>query len=191
MTADAYYRFTRDNNNTANMDFERDNLGILGTWAPMQQLSFYINYDYNRLKNKRDLNFIAGRRGFETFFPTDAVAYHDTSHMYALGGTYSFDFPLTLDAGFHQSWSRGAFRTNLTTLDGDGDPETTSGVGELTDLRIRETGGNIRVAYELPKGWGVSAEYEVNDYQDLEDKPQNGVQDGLAHTVTLLVKKEW
>jgi len=179
---DTYYRFQREENNSANMKFERDNIGTLLTWVPLDRLSFFASYDYTRFRNERDIRLVGGLAlASFTLLPVDHIPYTDTSHFYSVGTGYTFSFPLSVDAEFHQCWTKGIYRTTVAG----------GGIGERSDLRVRETGGSVNVGYDLPKGWGLSAGYEVNDYQDLEDKPQNGVQDGLAHTVTLLVKKEW
>ncbi len=186
--ADAYYRFVREENDTANMNADRDNAGALVTWTPAQRLSLYANYDYSRYKNERDIRLLSGVFPTEAPYPTHSVPYTDTSHLYSVGMGYAFVFPLTLNTEFHQCWSRSAFRTAAFEPVNN---VTSDGLGELTDVKIRETGGSVRAGYDFPKGWGASAEYSVTDYQDLQDKPQNGLQDGIVHSVMLLVKKEW
>lgn len=189
--ADAYYRFAREENNTADMDADRDNAGALVSWTPMSSLSLYGNYDYSRYRNERTLRILSGADGVglgEQRYPRHSVPYTDTSHLYSLGMGYAFAFPLTLNTEFHQSWSKSRFITGVFE---PLNAVTSDGLGELTDVRIRQTGGSFRAGYDLPKGWGSSLEYTVNDYQDLQDKPQNGPQDGIVHSVMLLVKKEW
>jgi hypothetical protein len=185
VSTNTYYRFSRDDNGSTCMISQRHNAGVSATWAPTASLSFYGGYDYFMYRNSRDLEFLM-RPVTTSFEVISRPVLRDNSHVYYMGAGYKFEIPLSVDVEFHQSWSSSKFRTSdtLGTVSSDG-------LGDVSDVRIRETGGKFSTAYDLPKGWGVSAEYEINDYQDLKDKPQYGAQDGLAHTVTLLVKKEW
>lgn len=185
LSTSMYYNFARDENGNTNMDSEKDNAGLMVSWLPAGSLSLNCGYDYFRYNNERDIQFILGAALDNV---RDLVVLRDTSHVYYIGAGYRFAAPLTLDARFHQSWSRSKFRTDASDVAAT---VSTSGIGELTDVQIRETGGSFRAAYELPKGWGTSVEYNVNDYQDLEDKAQSGVQDGLAHSVVVMLSKNW
>jgi len=191
LNLDAHYRFAREDNNTANMKLERDNPGISAVWTPVERLAVTGGYDFFRYQNERDMRFIAGTGLTAVFFPVESVPYEDTTHIYYISAGYQFAFALAIDAEYHQSWSRGRFRSSLTGSDGAGGIVTTAGIGELTDMKIRETGGSIGAKYDISKGWGTSLTYTINDYQDLQDKPQNGPQDGTAHTVMLIVSKKW
>jgi hypothetical protein len=168
------------------MSSRYDNAGLLAVWTPVEELFFTAAYDYFRNKNARDLQLTLGNTTPDTLFPTERVPYRDSSNLYALSAGYSFTFPLSLEAGFHQSWSKGMFRTRAV-LGGS----TTSGIGELADLRVRETGGTFTANYAFPKGWGSSLRYSVNNYEDFIDSPQNGSQDGTAQSVMLIVSKKW
>ena len=191
VSTNTYYNFAREDNGATNMDSQKDNAGLSASWAPAGGLTINGGYDYFRYKNSRRMEFLNGvYNNKEPFF--DDVKLSDTAHVYYIGAGYRFAIPLSLNAEFHQSWSRSRFTTGgasstrpvYLTVD-------TNGIGELTDLKVRETGGTVKAAYDLPKGWGTSVEYTVNDYQDLEDKPQNGFQDGLAHTVIVMLSKNW
>jgi len=184
---DAYYRFFGGENDTAHMNMRTDSIGWLLTWVPVERLSVYANYDYTRLKNEMDLVFVSSTAG--NFLPVDHVPYRDASHLYALGAGYAFSFPLNIGAEFHQSWSRGMFRTNVS--DPLNIPVTTANIGGLTDLSIRETGCRVNARYDFPKGWGASLNYSVNNYEDLKKQPQDGDQDGTAHTVLVMVSRKW
>lgn len=190
VNASAYYRFTRQQNGSIHMHAENDNAGTIVTWMPIDRLAVYANYDYSRYNNRRDIQLLAGTSPNEEFFPRDRVPYTDSSHLYALGANYGFPFPLTLGAEFHQSWSRGLFRTDASTVI-SGLLVTTDGLGDATDLRIRETGGNLTARYDFPRNWGASCTYTINDYKDLAKKPQDGDQDGTAQTVLVMLSKKW
>lgn len=185
VSAGVHYRFTAGENSTANMSSRYDNAGGQAVWTPVKDLFFTAAYDYFRNMNVRDLQLTLGGSP-DTSFPTERVPYRDTSHVYALSAGYAFTFPLSIEAGFHQSWSKGMFRTRAV-LGGS----TTSGIGELADLRVRETGGTFTAKYDFPKGWGTSLKYLVNNYEDFIDNSQNGPQDGTAHSVMLIVSKKW
>ncbi len=191
LNLDAHYRFARETNNTANMNLERDNPGISAVWTPVERLAVTGGYDYFRYMNERDMRFIAGSGTTSVTFPVQRVPYEDSTHIYYISTGYQFAFALALDAEYHQSWSKGRFRTSIQGSDGALGVVSTSGIGELTDMKIRETGGSVSAKYDLSKGWGTSLTYTINDYQDLQDKPQNGPQDGTAHTVMLIVSKKW
>jgi len=181
---DAYYRFLREDNNTADMDYSSDNIGMVAFWAPLDRFFTTVAYDFWRSRNERTLRLTDGVA--PTNFIPESTAMRDTSHVYTVGAGYSFEFPLTLEADFHQSWSRSKYRTST-----QGGLGTSSGMGELVDLKIRETGGSFIASYDLPKGWGTSVNYSINNYEDMQDKPQTGMQDGTAQSVILLVSKKW
>lgn len=181
----AYYKFARDDNGATGMESGKDNAGLSASWNPSGSLTVNGGYDYFRYRNDREMEF--NLAGVATAGP---VALQDTSHVYYIGAGYRFAMPLSLNAEFHQSWSVSRYRANAVNAV-PVPPATTEGLGDVTDVMIRETGGSFRAAYELPKGWGTSMEYKVNDYQDLEDKAQNGVQDGLAHSVIMMLSKNW
>jgi hypothetical protein len=87
---------------------------------------------------------------------------------------------------FHQSFGSGSFRVNETlgafnTLD----------VGLLADMAVRETGGRITGRYALPKDWGLSLTYDINNYVDFKNNPQDGPQNGTAQTVMIVASKKW
>ncbi len=192
--AGAYYRVDRGENDAGQMHLSKDNVGVLVTWVPTGRLSFYANYDYSRYRNKREIELLAGSAASgstastEAAFPPDVVPYTDSSHLYTIGTNYTFSFPLTLGADFHQSWSRGLFRTTDGTVV---DSITIDGVGDVTDLRLRETGGGVNARYEFPKGWGATFTYYINNFEDLRDNPQDGSQDGTAQTVMVMLSKKW
>jgi len=192
VNAGAHYRFARENNNTANMDSERDNAGASVSWTPAGSLSFSLGYDYFKNNVKRDMHLLAGGFPLQPAFPIDHPTYKDTVHMYYVSGGYSFSIPLSLDCEFHQSWSVGSYRTSVSgTFALPIGSVTTADVGQLTDQNIRETGGSITAKYDLPKGWGVSVNYGVANYEDMADKPQDGKQDGTAHSMLVMLSKKW
>jgi len=184
LSAGAYYRFFRGKNNTVHMDSSRDNIGALVTWSPLPRFSVYANYDYTRVKSESDVDFSFAVAPLTV---EDHVPYQDNSHLYSLGMGYTFAVPLSVNTEFHQSWSSGRFRTSVV----GGGAISTSYISPLINMNIRETGGSVKVGYDFPKGWGASVSYTVNDYQDLQDKPQDGLQDGTAHVGMVMVSKKW
>lgn len=184
VSANAYYNFVREDNGATDMDSRKDNAGLSASWAPGGSLTVNGGYDYFRYRNDRDLQLRLGADPPTVY----GSALQDTAHVYYIGAGYRFAIPLSLNAEFHQSWSKDRYRVNGANSTGT---VTTDGIGDLTDVKVRETGGTVKAAYDLSKGWGTSVEYTVNDYQDLEDKPQNGFQDGLAQTVIVMLSKNW
>jgi hypothetical protein len=185
VSVDAHYRFTADANGFSGMSNRYDNPGAQVVWTPLARVFVAAGYDYFRNKNDRDIELTEGNTA-NTPLPIDRVPYRDAAHVYVLSGGYTFEFPLSLEAEYHQSFSKGSFRT--VTSDG---VVSAAGLGELTDLSIRETGGSVTARYAFPKGWGTSLTYRINDFQDLKDKPQDGPQDGTAHTLLVMLTRKW
>ena len=185
VSAGAHYRYAQEQNNAANMNSRYDNPGAQVMWSPAAKKYFSAAYDYFRNRNVRDVELTLGDSS-NTPFPVQRVPYRDTSHVYAVSGGYTLPIPLTFEAEFRQSWSKGMFRTNVDTAGA-----TTSGIGELADLRVRETGGSVSARYDFPKGWSSSASYSINNYVYFHSAPENGPQDGTAHSIMLIVSKKW
>jgi hypothetical protein len=186
VNVDAHYRFTADSNGFSGMSNRYDNPGALVVWTPAARVFLAAGYDYFRNRNDRDIELTRGVAAPDIALPVDRVPYRDAAHVYSLSGGYSFSFPLSLEVEYHQSFSKGSFRT--VTTDG---VVSAAGLGELTDLSIRETGGSVTAKYAFPKGWGTSMTYRISDFQDLKDKPQDGPQDGTAHTLLVMLTRKW
>ncbi|MBI5694177.1 MAG: MtrB/PioB family outer membrane beta-barrel protein [Nitrospirae bacterium] len=183
VAADLYYRITRAENNNAEMRLSRDNVGALVSWTPAERLSLNASYDYTRYKKAQEMEFNLPPFAAPT---EDHVTNRDTSHMYLLGADYEFAFPLSLNGEFHQSWSRGRFRTSVANAG-----VSSSYIGPLTNLKVRETGGGVTAKYAFRNGWGAEASYNLNNYQDMQDQPQDGDQDGTAQAVLVLLTRNW
>jgi hypothetical protein len=183
LTSNVHYRFTSEENDQAAMHTKYDNPGIQAVWSPAGPFTISANYDYFRYRIKRDIAlFSLGGAPF----PVERAPYTDQAHVYSIGGTYSFVIPLTADMEFYQSFGSGSFRINealgaFNTLD----------VGLLADMAVRETGGRITGRYTLPKDWGLSLTYDINNYVDFKNRPQDGPQNGTAQTVMLVASKKW
>jgi hypothetical protein len=183
VTSNVHYRFLSEENDLAEMHTKYDNPGIQAVWAPAGPITLSANYDYFRYRIKRDV-VLFGPASAQ--FPVERAPYTDQAHVYSIGGTYSFVIPLTADMEFYQSFGSGSFRVNetlgaLNTLE----------VGELADMAVRETGGRITGRYTLPKDWGLSLTYDINNYVDFKNKPQDGPQNGTAQTVMIVASKKW
>lgn len=182
VSAGAHYRYAQEQNNTVNMNSRYDNPGAQVVWSPTATTYFSAAYDYFRNKDVTGLDLSTG--GSQVM--SQRVPYRDTSHVYAISAGYTLPVPLTFDAEFRQSWSKGMFRNSTDVTGG-----TTSGIGELADLRVRETGGSVSARYDFPKGWSASATYFINNYVYFNSAPENGPQDGTMHSVMLIVSKKW
>jgi hypothetical protein len=180
VTSNVHYRFTSEDNDQAEMHTNYENPGIQAIWAPAGPITLSANYDYFRYKISRDV-VLFGPSGQ---FPVVRAPYTDQAHVYSVGGTYSFVIPLTADMEFYQSFGSGSFRINETGFN-------TEDVGLLADMAVRETGGRITGRYTLPRGWGLSLTYDINNYVDLKNQTQDGPQNGTAQTVMIVASKKW
>ncbi len=186
LSANLHYRFTADDNNTSDMHSDYNNPGVGLIWSPGGSFTMSVNYDYFRYNMKREM-ILQPPPLTVVSLSEELAPYDDQSHVYSVSGGYVFAvIPLTLDAEFHQSFSKGVFRIVET-----GSAGSTEGLGELADLADRETGGSITAKYALHKGWGLSATYEINNFVDFKNKPQDGPQNGTAQTVIMLATKKW
>jgi hypothetical protein len=188
ITSNVHYRFASESNGLANMHTKYDNPGIQAVWAPPGPFTLSVNYDYFRYRIDRDI--LLFQANYTTPFPEERAPYTDQAHVYSVGGTYSFPIPLTADAEFYQSFGSGSFRINealgaFNTLD----------VGLLADMAVRETGGRITGRYTLPKDWGLTLTYDINNYMDFKSNTlggsQSGPQNGTAQTVMIVASKKW
>jgi hypothetical protein len=188
ITSNVHYRMSSESNGLANMHTKYDNPGIQAVWAPPGPFTLSVNYDYFRYRIDRDI--LLFQANYTTPFPEERAPYTDQAHVYSVGGTYSFPIPLTADAEFYQSFGSGSFRINealglFNTLD----------VGLLADMAVRETGGRITGRYTLPKDWGLSLTYDINNYVDFKSNTlggsQSGPQNGTAQTVMIVASKKW
>ena len=186
VTSNVHYRFTSEDNDQAEMHTNYENPGIQAVWSPAGPITISANYDYFRYRIKRDVALFGAVGAVTEPFPVERAPYTDQAHVYSIGGTYAFAIPLTADMEFYQSFGSGSFRINETlgafnTLD----------VGLLADMAVRETGGRITGRYTLPKNWGLSLTYDINNYVDFKNNPQDGPQNGTAQTVMIVASKKW
>ncbi len=186
LSANLHYRLTVNDNNTSDMHSDYNNPGVGLIWTPGGPFTMSVNYDYFRYNMKREI-ILQPPPLTVVSLSEELAPYDDQSHVYSVSGDYVFAvIPLTLDAEFHQSFSKGVFRIVET-----GSAGSTAGIGELADLADRETGGSITAKYALHKGWGLSATYGINNFVDFKNKPQDGPQNGTAQTVMMLATKKW
>ncbi|MGC2423691.1 MAG: hypothetical protein WA666_04985, partial [Nitrospirota bacterium] len=187
LTSNVHYRYASGDNNQSAMQTNYDNPGVQAVWSPAGPVTLSANYDYFRYRIKRDV-VLFGPGNVQ--FPVERAPYTDQAHVYSVGGTYTFAIPLTADAEFYQSFGSGSFTVNETlgafnTLD----------VGLLAGMAVRETGGRITGKYTLPRNWGLSLTYDINNYVDFKSNTlggsQSGPQNGTAQTVMIVASKKW
>ena len=186
--AGAHYHYSSLENKSAQMSVASNNPGLYVMWTPAKNIFLGSSYDYFGYNDTRDIQLTEGTPAVVNpiQLPRDRVPYRDFTNIYTLSGGYSFSIPLTMESEFHQSWTSGRVRVeDITGI------YNASGMGELVDQKIRETGGSITAKYTLSKGWSTSLTYKINDYQDLENKPQNGPQDGTAQVMLVMLSRKW
>ena len=180
----------------------RDNGGANLSWNPAGWFNATAYYSYMRTRVNETLTFQpstpnvpVNARRTTTNILVDSND-RDTAQVYGITADTAFASPLNFGAEFHQSFSRGRYDLNSNPaiqnpVSGAFYDFDFGDIPGYTDIKIRETGGSFTARYDFPKGWGASATYSINNYEDLEDKPQDGPQDGTAHVVMLLVSKRW
>lgn len=200
LTVDGQYNVLRGTNSgrTPNTNFEpvdefnreveQDHAGAGITWLTTSALSCGARYDYLRNRLEQTVFYEDGGGNPVYAFNTP---YWDTSHAYTLFANYCFSFPLELHLDFTQSWSRGMYRLADPLTGPTAVPVPTVNLDVLTDQKIRDTRGTFRADYEIYWGFGLSAQYGISQFSDLEDKQVTGNRDGTAHFGTILLTKVW
>jgi hypothetical protein len=181
VSSGVYYWFNRAQNTSVNLHEAYDNPGAHITWAPSSQWFLSCNYDYYRNVTDQTIQFRTGANARRTRIPN-----RDSANTYCISSGYNFAFPLYLEGEFRQTWAKGMWRSDLM-----GPSINETDVGQMNDVRSRETGAALTARYKFQKGWGTTLRYDVTNYEDFADLPQNGGQDGTGHAVMLTVSKEW
>jgi len=198
LTLNAQYNLLRGNNpvrsaltntqplETRDRDEEKDSAGAGVTWFAMKGLVVGAHYDYMRHKVTENLLYDT-----PTVYSYN-TPYCDTSHLYTVFANYCFEFPLSVEFNFSQSWSKGAYslQDNLFGIP-VGAGTATTGLARLTDQRIRETRGQFKANYEIYKGWGTAVSYGISQFSDLLDREYASGRDGIAHSGSVMLTKKW
>jgi hypothetical protein len=174
-----------------NRHVQRDNAGAGVTWLSPYGLVFGAHYDFLRLRLTQNIIFNNGDAEDSTAAVFSfATPYRDQTHEYTVFTKYCFRFPLSLEASFSQSWSKGNY-TLAPDLFGPGVPTPTEGIASLVDQKIRETRGELKARYEIWKGWGTALLYGISNFKDLQPRLYTGSRNGTAHYGSALLTKRW
>jgi len=197
LNVNAYYRLAREENpfNYPGQDANRDRFvfkdtaGMTLTYAPMSWLSTSAYYNFDRLKVKNTVTWETSDIPPVLVFTEHYVPSRDTSHVYGVTASTSFELPVNFDADFHQAISRGRYFTTAYNPAGGG--FETHDIGNMVNLSLYETGGSFTTRVSLPAGFGVDLRYEINNFDDRANNPQYMALDGTAHEGTFMVRKTW
>jgi hypothetical protein len=202
LTLNAQYKLFRGENPVPNPDpagegavllselnrhMQKDNAGAGVTWLSPYGLVFGAQYDFLRLRVTQNIVY-----NEETVFGF-ATPYRDQTHEYTVFTRYCFKFPLSLEASFSQSWSKGNYTLapDLFSIPPALPGTATEGIASLVDQKIRETRGEVRARYEIWKGWGTALLYGISNFKDLQPQLYTGSRNGTAHYGSALLTKKW
>ncbi|RII27966.1 MAG: hypothetical protein CXR31_05400 [Geobacter sp.] len=193
--ATAYYRVTRENNDSKSITTlslfnpsvtyamplqKRVNNATASVWvSPLDRLTLTASYSLLRWKADQTVLF-SGTQPGSNVGATDT----NQSQMFSVNSTYRYNDRLDLSLVLQQIHSRADFDPIFMSLS---PTESTLGVRDGSKIKLVESSVAARADYSFSKNLTCSVEYSYRDYDDR----YSSLYDGTVQIVTALVGAKW
>ncbi len=193
--ATAYYRITRESNDSRSMTTlslfnpsvtyamplqKRVNNATLSAWvSPLDRLTLTASYSLLRWKADQTVLFASIQPG-SNGGATDT----NQSQVFSVNSTYRYNDRLDLSLVLQQIHSRADFDPVFMSV---GTTESTLGVRDMSKIKLVESSIAARADYSFNKNLTCSVEYSYRDYNDR----YSSLYDGTVQIVTAQVGAKW
>ncbi len=153
-----------------------------GTYLLSKHLAVTLNYAYWRHKIKQDIEYhdVTGAPQIDAGVPYESAAHH-----YGLTFHYSPSERLQVGTGISHTTSRTDFEP--------GSPDLLSpvSIASLSDLKLKETRYTLTGDYALTKELRLGVDYEYADFNDVLDRSNDDVADGVSRILWTRLSRKW
>ncbi len=165
-------------------DVRWDSVLASGTFLFSEHLALTTSYAYLRHKIEQEIAYT------EPAFPfspqSDAgVPYESEAHNYGVNLHYSPSDWLQFNTGVSHTTSKTDFEPNSPDL------LSPISIASLSGVKIKETLYSLSGDYALRKGLRVSVDYEYTDFNDVLNRSNDDVADGISRILWTRLSREW
>ncbi len=171
-------------NGTDDRETRRDR--VLGnvTFLLSERLTLTTSYAWLRNRIDQDIVYVLNTNPFPELIDPE-VPYKDSAQSYAFNVTYAPRKKIRLNTGITHTTTRQDFAPGSAAL-----LEPVS-IASFSKQKIQETQFHLGGEVEFRKGLRLGLDFEYTDFNDAEDNPNDGLEDGIARILQLNVSKKW